>query len=133
MKYRYTRKQIFNTVERYIGTVITAQTVLNLKAFLLALADRPKEECKNCGGKKFVFANGLGQDSEPCVFCNPISSPTKAKIEKITQKLWMTVSWDDSPTTFQWMVEIDLNKSFKFVKMSNGRIGFTQVNNLNKE
>ena len=40
-------------------------------------SDKPKEECKNCGGKKFVFPNGSGQDSEPCVFCNPTPIKTK--------------------------------------------------------
>ena len=44
-----------------------------------------------------------------------------------TKKLWLTVSWDNSPTTFQWMVEMDLNKPYKFVELSNGRIGFTQL------
>lgn len=45
----------------------------------------------------------------------------------IKTKLWLSVSWKDSPTTFDWSVEVDLNKPFKFVKLSNGRIGFTQI------
>ncbi len=48
---------------------------------------------------------------------------------EIKSKLWLSVSWNDSPTTFDWSVEVDLNKPFKFVKLSNGRIGFTQVTN----
>lgn len=48
------------------------------------------------------------------------------KIRKLT-KLWLSVSWNDSPTTFDWSVEVDLGKPFKFVELSNGRIGFTQV------
>lgn len=46
---------------------------------------------------------------------------------EIKSKLWLSVSWNDSPTTFDWSVEVDLNKPFKFVKLSNGRIGFTQI------
>jgi len=49
------------------------------------------------------------------------------KPTKEEQKLWLTVSWDNNPTTFQFMVEVDLNKYFKFVELSNGAIGFTQV------
>ena len=51
---------------------------------------------------------------------------TKNKIRRLT-KLWLSVSWGNNPTTFDWSVEVDLDKTFKFVELPNGRIGFTQV------
>lgn len=45
----------------------------------------------------------------------------------IKEKLWLSVSWNNSPTTFSWSVEVDLDKPFKFIRLSNGRIGFTQL------
>jgi hypothetical protein len=57
---------------------------------------------------------------------NRMSMKESKKIRKVT-KLWLSVSWGDSPTTFGWSVEVDLNQPFKFVELSNGRIGFTQI------
>jgi len=44
------------------------------------------------------------------------------------KQLWITVSESNKESlTLQWMVEVDLNKWFKFVKLPNGRMGFTQI------
>lgn len=43
------------------------------------------------------------------------------------KKLWLAVTNEKEAFTFKWMVEVNLNKWFKFVKLANGSIGFTQV------
>jgi hypothetical protein len=42
-------------------------------------------------------------------------------------RLWLSVSYGNSPITFDWSVEVDLGKPFKFVELPSGRIGFTQL------
>lgn len=58
-------------------------------------------------------------------------TPPKQEYKEIKNKktLWMAVSWNNDPATLSWQVEVDLNKTFRFVELSNGRIGFTQVIN----
>ena len=43
------------------------------------------------------------------------------------KKLWLAVYEDENIVNLKWMVEVDLNKPFKFVELRNRRMGFTQI------
>lgn len=43
------------------------------------------------------------------------------------RKMFLAVYYPDTNCQFEWMMELDLDRWFKFVELQNGRIGFTQV------
>lgn len=48
------------------------------------------------------------------------------------RKMFLAIYYPDTNYQFEWMMELDLDRWFKFVKLQNGTIGFTQVDDRKK-